>query len=92
MKTLSEAGARSEITNTVVHRVYFMVIEFLDGCAHALSEIFNLVLLDKSKISRHLPLLREAVLTSSQKTGRNDLFAHKTQIGERRGMILICNV
>jgi ArsR family transcriptional regulator len=45
------------------------VIEFLKDGEHSFSDIFDLFQLDKSTISKHLLVLKEAGIVSSKKDG-----------------------
>ncbi len=74
MITFSEAELRAKIIKGMAHPVRLMVIEFLRGGEHSFSEIFNIFQLDKSTISKHLLVLREAGIVSSRKTGREMIY------------------
>ena len=74
MITFSEAELRVKIIKAMAHPVRLMVIEFLRGGEHAFSEIFNLFQLDKSTISKHLLVLREAGIVSSRKSGTDMIY------------------
>ena len=58
----------------MAHPVRLMVIEFLRGGEHPFSEIFHLFQLDKSTISKHLLVLKEAGIVSSKKTGTEMIY------------------
>ncbi len=74
MITFSEAELRVKIIKAMAHPVRLMAIEFLRGGEHPFSEIFKLFQLDKSTISKHLLVLKEAGIISSRKSGsRNDI-------------------
>lgn len=70
MITFSEAELRVKIIKAMSHPVRLMVIEFLRDKEHSFSEIFSLFKLDKSTVSKHLLVLKEAGIVSSQKTGK----------------------
>jgi ArsR family transcriptional regulator, arsenate/arsenite/antimonite-responsive transcriptional repressor len=74
MITFSEAELRVKIIKAMAHPVRLMVIEFLRGGERLFSEIFNLFQLDKSTISKHLLVLKEAGVVSSRKTGAETIY------------------
>jgi ArsR family transcriptional regulator len=74
MITFSEAELRAKIIKGMAHPVRLMVIEFLLGGERSFSEIFRLFHLDKSTISKHLLVLKEAGIVSSRKTGRDMIY------------------
>ena len=74
MITFSEAELRVKIIKAMAHPVRLMVIEFLRGEEHPFSEIFHLFQLDKSTISKHLLVLKEAGIVSSKKTGTEMIY------------------
>ena len=74
MITFSEAELRVKIIKAMAHPVRLMVIEFLRGGEHSFSEIFSLFQLDKSTISKHLLVLKEAGIVSSRKTGTDMIY------------------
>lgn len=69
MITFAEAELRVKIIKAMAHPVRLMVIEFLRDGEHSYSEIFRLFQLDKSTISKHLLVLKEAGIISSKKIG-----------------------
>ena len=78
MITFLEAEARVKIIKAMAHPVRLMVIEFLKSGEHGFSEIFDLFQLDKSTISKHLLVLKEAGIVSSQKTGTEMIYKLET--------------
>lgn len=74
MITFSEAELRVKIIKAMAHPVRLMVIEFLRGGERPFSAIFSLFQLDKSTISKHLLVLKEAGIVSSRKTGTETIY------------------
>ena len=72
--TFEEAEIRAKIMKAMAHPVRLMVIEFLKKRARSFSEIFNLFQLDKSTVSKHLLVLKEAGIVSSRKNGADVLY------------------
>lgn len=64
-----EAQIRSRIIKAMAHPVRLIVIEFLKDGEHSFSDIFDLFQLDKSTVSKHLLILKEAGIVSSKKDG-----------------------
>lgn len=64
-----EAQIRSKIIKAMAHPVRLIVIEFLKDGEHSFSDIFDLFQLDKSTVSKHLLILKEAGIVSSKKDG-----------------------
>lgn len=58
----------------MAHPVRLMAIEFLKGGKHSFSEIFDLFQLDKSTVSKHLLVLKEAGIVSSRKNGADMIY------------------
>ena len=69
-----EAEIRAKIMKAMAHPVRLMVIEFLKKRARSFSEIFNLFQLDKSTVSKHLLVLKEAGIVSSRKYGSDMIY------------------
>jgi len=69
MITFQEAEIRAKIIKAMAHPVRLMMIEFLKGGERSFSEIFNLFKLDKSTVSKHLLVMKEAAIVSSRKEG-----------------------
>ena len=74
MITFSEAELRVKIIKAMAHPVRLMVIEFLRGGERPFSAIFGLFQLDKSTVSKHLLVLKEAGIVSSKKTGTETIY------------------
>ena len=74
MITFSEAELRVKIIKAMAHPVRLMVIEYLRGGEHTFSELFRLFKLDKSTVSKHLLVLKEAGIISSRKAGVETIF------------------
>lgn|SRR5450759_560581 len=74
MITFSEAESRVKIIKAMAHPVRLMVIEFLRGGERPFSAIFSLFQLDKSTVSKHLLVLKEAGIVSSRKTGTETIY------------------
>lgn len=72
--TFQEAEIRAKIIRAMGHPVRLMVIEFLKGGERPFSEIFDLFQLDKSTISKHLLVLKEAGIVSSKKDGADMIY------------------
>ena len=69
MITFDEAEIRAKIMKAMAHPVRLMIIDFLKKKEHSFSEIFDLFQLDKSTVSKHLLVLKEAGIISSRKDG-----------------------
>lgn len=74
MIKFSEAELRAKVIKAMAHPVRLMVIDFLQGEERAFSEIFNLFQLDKSTVSKHLLVLKEAGIISSTKIGTETIY------------------
>jgi ArsR family transcriptional regulator, arsenate/arsenite/antimonite-responsive transcriptional repressor len=74
MITYSEAASRVKVVKAMAHPVRLMVIEFLKDKEHLFSEIFDLFELDKSTVSKHLLVLKEAGIVSSKKIGTEVIY------------------
>ena len=73
MITFDEAEIRARIVKAIGHPVRLMVIDFLKDGERSFSEIFDLFQLDKSTVSKHLLVMKEAGIVSSRKEGA-DMF------------------
>jgi ArsR family transcriptional regulator len=67
--TFHEAEIRTKIIKAMAHPVRLIVIDFLKDGEHSFSELFDLFQLDKSTVSKHLLVLKEAGIVSSRKEG-----------------------
>jgi ArsR family transcriptional regulator len=72
--TFDDAEIRAKVVKAMAHPVRLMVIEFLKKREHSFSEIFDLFKLDKSTVSKHLLVLKEAGIISSKKEGTNMIY------------------
>jgi len=72
--TFDDAEIRAKVVKAMAHPVRLMVIEFLKKREHSFSEIFDLFKLDKSTVSKHLLVLKEAGIISSRKEGTNMIY------------------
>ncbi len=73
MITFDEAEIRAKIVKAMAHPVRLMIIEFVKIGERSFSEVFDLFQLDKSTVSKHLLVLKEAGIVSSRKEG-TDMF------------------
>jgi ArsR family transcriptional regulator, arsenate/arsenite/antimonite-responsive transcriptional repressor len=69
MITFEEAEIRSRIIKAMAHPVRLMVIDELKAGEKSFSTLFGLFKLDKSTVSKHLLVLKEAGIVSSRKEG-----------------------
>src|SRR3972149_7210925 len=74
MITFQEAEIRAKIIKAMAHPVRLMMIEFLKGGERSFSEMFDLFQLDKSTVSKHLLVLKEAGIVSSRKEGMDMIY------------------
>jgi ArsR family transcriptional regulator len=74
MISFQEAEIRAKIIKAMGHPVRLMMIEFLKKREHSFSEIFDLFKLDKSTVSKHLLVLKEAGIVSSKKDGADMVY------------------
>ncbi len=74
MITFDEAEIRAKIMKAMAHPVRLMIIEYLKKKEHSFSEIFDLFQLDKSTVSKHLLVLKEAGIVSSRKDGADMIY------------------
>ncbi len=72
--TFDEAEIRAKIMKAMAHPVRLMIVEFLKKREHSFSEIFDLFQLDKSTVSKHLLVLKEAGIVSSKKEGSDMIY------------------
>ncbi len=64
-----EAEIRAKIIKAMSHPVRLMIIDLLRIREHPFSQIFEQFKLDKSTVSKHLLVLKEAGIVSSRKDG-----------------------
>ena len=74
MISFEDAEIRAKIIKAMSHPVRLMVIEFLKNGERSFSEIFDLFHLDKSTVSKHLLVLKEAGIVSSKKDGSDMIY------------------
>lgn len=74
MITIEEAEIRSNIIKSMAHPVRLMIVEYLKDGSRSFSEIFDLFALDKSTVSKHLLVLKEAGIVSSKKNGTDMIY------------------
>jgi ArsR family transcriptional regulator, arsenate/arsenite/antimonite-responsive transcriptional repressor len=74
MITFEEAEIRAKIIKAMGHPVRLMMIEFLKKGERSFSEIFDLFKLDKSTVSKHLLVLKEAGIVTSRKSGADMIY------------------
>jgi len=58
----------------MAHPVRLMIIDFLKKKEYSFSEVFKLFELDKSTVSKHLLVLKEAGIVSSKKNGADMMY------------------
>jgi ArsR family transcriptional regulator len=69
-----EAEIRAKIIKSMAHPVRLMMIEFLKKGERSFSDIFDLFQLDKSTVSKHLLVLKEAGIVTSRKSGADMIY------------------
>jgi ArsR family transcriptional regulator, arsenate/arsenite/antimonite-responsive transcriptional repressor len=69
-----EAEIRAKIIKAMAHPVRLMMIEFLKKGERSFSNLFDLFKLDKSTVSKHLLVLKEAGIVSSRKSGADMIY------------------
>jgi ArsR family transcriptional regulator, arsenate/arsenite/antimonite-responsive transcriptional repressor len=74
MITFEEAEIRAKIIKSMAHPARLMMIEFLKKGDRSFSEIFDLFKLDKSTVSKHLLVLKEAGIVTSRKSGTDMIY------------------
>ncbi len=74
MIAFEEAEIRAKIIKAMGHPVRLMMIEFLKKRERSFSEVFALFQLDKSTVSKHLLVLKEAGIVSSRKEGADMIY------------------
>ena len=74
MISFKEAEIRAKIIKAMAHPVRLMVIDFLKTGESSFSDIFDLFQLDKSTVSKHLLVLKEAGIVSSRKSGADMIY------------------
>ena len=74
MLTFKDAEIRAKIIKAMAHPVRLMMIDFLKTGERSFSKIFDLFRLDKSTVSKHLLVLKEAGIVSSRKNGADMIY------------------
>ncbi len=74
MISFEEAEIRAKIIKAMGHPVRLMMIEFLKKEERSFSDVFDLFKLDKSTVSKHLLVLKEAGIVSSRKSGADMIY------------------
>ena len=74
MISFEEAEIRAKVIKAMAHPVRLMMIEFLKKEARSFSDVFDLFKLDKSTVSKHLLVLKEAGIVSSRKSGADMIY------------------
>ncbi len=74
MITFEEAEIRSRIIKAMSHPVRLMVIDVLKGGEQTFASLNGLFDLDKSTVSKHLLVLKEAGILSSRKEGADMIY------------------
>ena len=74
MITFEEAEIRSRIIKAMAHPVRLMVIDVLKEGEQTFSSLNDLFNLDKSTVSKHLLVLKEAGILSSRKDGADMIY------------------
>lgn len=74
MVTFEEAEIRAKIIKAMAHPVRLMMVDLLRTGEHSFSQLFDLFKLDKSTVSKHLLVLKEAGILSSRKDGTDMIY------------------
>jgi ArsR family transcriptional regulator len=74
MISFEEAEIRAKIIKAMAHPVRLMMIELLKKGERSFSDLFELFQLDKSTVSKHLLVLKEAGIVSSKKSGADMIY------------------
>ncbi len=74
MISFEEAEIRAKVIKAMAHPVRLMMIEFLKKEDRSFSNVFDLFKLDKSTVSKHLLVLKEAGIVSSRKSGTDMIY------------------
>ena len=75
MISFDEAEIRSRVIKAMSHPVRLMIIDFLRDGEAPFSKINSLFEWDKSTVSKHLLVLKEAGIVSSRKTGADMIYS-----------------
>jgi len=74
MISFGDAEIRAKIIKAMGHPVRLMVIDCLKEGERSFSALFDLFQLDKSTVSKHLLVLKEAGILSSRKEGLDMIY------------------
>jgi ArsR family transcriptional regulator, arsenate/arsenite/antimonite-responsive transcriptional repressor len=74
MISFEEAEIRSSIIKALAHPMRLMMVDLLREGERPFSEINNLFQVDKSTVSKHLTVLKEAGIVSSRKDRHDMIF------------------
>jgi len=74
MISFEEAEIRSKIIKSLAHPVRLMIVEWLKDGELPFSKINDLFENDKSTVSKHLLVLKEAGIVSSRKSGLDMIY------------------
>ena len=74
MISFEEAEIRSGVIKAMAHPVRLMLIDVLKEGERPFFELFDLFNLDKSTVSKHLLVLKEAGIVSSRKSGADMIY------------------
>lgn len=75
MITFEQATIRSRVIKAMAHPVRLMVIDVLKDGEQAFSSLNRIFNLDKSTVSKHLLVLKEAGIVSSRKAGADMIYS-----------------
>ncbi len=75
MITFEEAEIRSTIIKALAHPVRLMIVDLLREGQKPFSEINDLFRFDKSTVSKHLSVLKDAGMVSSRKEGQDTIYS-----------------
>ncbi len=74
MISFEEAQIRSTILKALAHPVRLMIVDLLHGGEKPFSEINNTFQFDKSTVSKHLSVLKEAGIVSVRKERQDTIY------------------
>ena len=74
MIPFQEAEIRAKVIKSMAHPVRLIMVEYLKDSERSFGEVFNLFKLDKSTVSKHLLVLKEAGIVSSRKEGADMIY------------------
>jgi len=74
MISFEEAEIRAKIIKAIAHPVRLMIIDLLKNKEQTFSNINNYFELDKSTVSKHLSVLKEAGIVSSKKVQKESVY------------------